>query len=91
MDHWRQVLPVAVHEVVYEEMVANQEAVSRRLLAFCGLEWDERCLAFHQSQRPVQTASKLQVRQPIYTRSVARWKRFESHLQPLRETLRARP
>jgi hypothetical protein len=91
MDHWRQVLPVAVHEVVYEEMVTNQEAVSRGLLAFCGLEWDERCLAFYHSQRPVQTASKLQVRQPIYTRSVARWKRFDNHLQPLREVLRPRP
>jgi Tfp pilus assembly protein PilF len=91
MDHWRQVLPVAVHEVVYEEMVANQEAVSRQLLAFCGLEWDERCLSFYHSQRPVQTASKLQVRQPIYTRSVARSKRFDNHLQPLREALRARP
>jgi hypothetical protein len=91
MQHWRQVLPVAVHEVSYDEMVANQEAVSRRLLAFCGLEWDDRCLAFYESQRPVQTASKLQVRQPIYTRSVARWQRFANHLQPLRDALRIKP
>jgi hypothetical protein len=78
-------------EVSYEEMVARQEAVSRQLVAFCGLDWDDRCLAFHQSERAVQTASKLQVRQPIYTRSVARWKRFEAHLQPLHAALAAAP
>jgi len=87
MAHWRRVLPLRVHEVVYEEMVANQEAVSRDLVAFCGLDWDDRCLAFYKSARPVQTASKLQVRQPIYTRSVARWKRFEAYLEPLRDAL----
>jgi tetratricopeptide (TPR) repeat protein len=87
MEHWRQVLPLPMHEVKYEEMVANQEAVSRDLVVFCGLDWDDRCLAFYQSPRAVQTASKLQVRQPIYTRSVARWKRFAVHLQPLRDAL----
>ncbi len=87
MAHWNRVLPLRMHEVVYEQMVANQEAVSRDLVAFCGLPWDERCLAFYQSRRTVQTASKLQVRQPIYTRSVARWQRFASHLEPLRQAL----
>ena len=87
MAHWRQVLPVPMQDVVYEEMVADQEAVSRKLVAFCGLDWDERCLQFHKSARVVQTASKLQVRQPIYTRSVARWQRFEAHLQPLKDAL----
>jgi len=87
MEHWRRVLPTRIHEVVYEEMVADQEAVSRRLIESCGLEWDDRCLDFHKSARPVRTASKLQVRRPIYTRSVARWKRFERHLQPLLDTL----
>ncbi len=87
MEHWRRVLPLPMQEVAYEELVANQEAVSRQLVAFCGLEWDDRCLAFHKSPRVVQTASKLQVRQPIYTRSVARWKRFEKHLQPLKDAL----
>ena len=87
MAHWRSVLPVPIHEVVYEEMVAAQEAVSRKLLAFCGLDWDDRRLAFYKSRRPVQTASKLQVRKPIYTASVARWKRFETHLRPLRDAL----
>jgi hypothetical protein len=87
MAHWRQVLPAQPHEVVYEELVANQEAVSRELVAFCGLDWDDRCLAFDRNPRAVQTASKLQVRQPICTRSVARWKRFASHLQPLWDAL----
>jgi hypothetical protein len=87
MAHWRRALPTPIHEVVYEEMVAHQEAVSRDLVRHCGLDWDDRCLAFYQSKRAVQTASKLQVRQPIYTRSVAGWKRFESHLQPLRDAL----
>ena len=87
MEHWRQVLPLPMKEVNYEDMVAKQEAVSRDLVSFCGLDWDDRCLDFHKSPRVVQTASKLQVRQPIYTRSVARWKRFESHLQPLKAAL----
>ncbi len=87
MRHWRQVLPLPMQDAVYEDLVQNQEAVSRQLVAFCGLDWDERCLTFYQSPRTVQTASKLQVRQPIYNRSVARWKRFEAHLQPLRDAL----
>lgn len=81
--HWAKVLPIAVHEVHYEELVANQEAESRKLVAFCGLEWDDRCLQFHETERAVHTASKLQVRQPMYRSSVGRWKRFEKHLQPL--------
>jgi hypothetical protein len=72
----------------YEELTADQEAASRRLLAFCGLEWDERCLRFHDTQRVVQTSSVLQVRQPMYRSSVGRWKRYEAHLQPLLEALR---
>ncbi len=81
MDHWRAVLPVEPLEVVYEDLVADQEAVSRRMVAFCGLAWDERCLAFHESRRPVHTASKLQVRRPIYTTSVGRWRHYEAPSQ----------
>jgi tetratricopeptide (TPR) repeat protein len=79
-DHWRRVLPVPVLEVGYEETVADLEGVARRLLAFCGLEWEPRCLAFHEGKGPVRTASVAQVRQPIYTRSVARWKHYEESL-----------
>jgi tetratricopeptide (TPR) repeat protein len=81
--HWRQVLPVEVMEVDYEDTVADLEGVARRLVAFCGLGWEPACLAFHQGKQPVRTASVSQVRQPIYTRSVARWKHYEPALGTL--------
>ena len=87
MAHWAQVLPVPVFDLSYEELTADQEAVSRRLLAFCGLEWDERCLHFHETARAVRTASTLQVRQPMYRSAVGRWKRYAAHVQPLIEAL----
>jgi tetratricopeptide (TPR) repeat protein len=83
MDHWRRVLPAPVLDVHYEETVADLEAVARRLVAWCGLEWEPTCLAFHQGKQPVRTASVTQVRQPIYTRSVARWKHYAKTLGPL--------
>ena len=82
-------LPVPLCEVDYEETVADLEAVARRLVAWCGLEWEPACLAFHQGKQPVRTASVAQVRQPLYTRSVGRWKRYERSLGPLFADLRA--
>jgi tetratricopeptide (TPR) repeat protein len=87
MEHWQKVLPVQVLEVDYEETVADLEGVARRLVAWCGLEWEPSCLAFHQTSRPVRTASVAQVRQPLYTRSVARWKHYEGALGRLFEQL----
>jgi hypothetical protein len=87
MAHWRSVLPLPLLEVVYEELVEDQEAVSRRLVSFCGLNWDDRCLAFHQNRRLVHTASLVQVRQPIYKGSVGRWRHYAAHLRPLLEAL----
>jgi tetratricopeptide (TPR) repeat protein len=87
MDHWRRVLPVPMFELHYEELTADQDGVSRRLVEFCGLEWDQRCLRFHETQRPVRTASTLQVRRPMYRSSVGRWRRYEAHLGPLLEAL----
>lgn len=87
MAHWAQVLPTAVLEVPYEALVADREQVSRALLAFCGLDWDPACADFHRTVRPVGTASRWQVRQPIYRSSVARWRRYEKQLQPLIEAL----
>jgi tetratricopeptide (TPR) repeat protein len=87
MAHWKAVLPAPIFELQYEELTAEPEAVSRRLLAFCGLDWDERCLRPHEAQRPVRTASMLQVRKPIYRSAVGRWKRYEKHVQPLLEAL----
>ena len=87
MEHWRQVMRVPIHDVVYEELVADQEVVSREMLQFCGLEWDDRCLNFQQNRRAVQTASKVQVRKPIYKSSVRRWERYAEFLGPLKDAL----
>jgi hypothetical protein len=83
MEHWRRVLPVPVLAVDYEETVADLEEVARRLVGWCGLDWEPACLAFHERKRPVRTASVSQVRQPIYQRSVARWKHYERSLGSL--------
>lgn len=84
MQHWHKVLPAGtILDVRYEDMVADSEAQSRRLLEYIGLPWNESCLDFHKTKRQVKTASIAQVRQPIYTTSVARWKQYRSHLQPL--------
>jgi hypothetical protein len=87
MEHWRQVLPVPLLEVDYEDTVADLEGVARRLIAWSGLEWEPACLSFHTTTRPVRTASVSQVRQPIYTRSVKRWKSYETPLGSLFERL----
>jgi tetratricopeptide (TPR) repeat protein len=87
MAHWRRVLPAPLLEVDYEELVADQEGVSRRLLDWAGVEWDDKCLSFHKTERLVRTASVAQVRQPIYRRSVARWKHYEVMLRPLLDAI----
>ncbi len=88
MQHWAAILPAGrVLEVRYEELVADLEGQARRMLAYVGAPWDENCLGFHRTARPVRTASLAQVRRPIYSSSVARWKRFERHLGPLIELL----
>jgi hypothetical protein len=87
MAHWAKVLPIRVFEVRYEELTADPGPVSRTLVEYCGLPWDERCLRFDESKRVVRTASALQVRKPMYTSSVGRWKRYEAFLGPLLEEL----
>jgi tetratricopeptide (TPR) repeat protein len=87
MAHWRRVLPVPVLEIDYEAVVADQEGQSRRLIDWLGLDWDDRCLAFFETERLVRTASVAQVREPIYRRSVARWQHYESMLAPLLSAL----
>jgi hypothetical protein len=87
MEYWKRTLAVPILDVQYEEVVANQEEMSRRILEFVGLEWDERCLNYHQIERTVKTPSYDQVRKPIYTGSVERWRRYEAHLGPLLEAL----
>jgi hypothetical protein len=83
MHHWRRVLPVPIFEVDYESIVAELEPESRKLLAWCGLEWDPACLAFYKTRRPVRTASALQVRRPVYGTSVGRWRNYQSSLAGL--------
>jgi tetratricopeptide (TPR) repeat protein len=89
MAHWQQVLPAPILEVSYETLVANLETEARRLVAFCGLEWEPACLSFHQTRRAVRTASFGQVRQPIYSRSVGRWRHYKDALAPLFAQLEA--
>jgi Sulfotransferase family len=84
MAHWRGALPQgAMLEVQYEAVVGDLEGQARRILAYCGLEWDARCLDFHRTERLVRTASLAQVRQPIYKSSVGRWRVYERFLGPL--------
>ncbi len=88
MAHWRSVLPAgAFLEVRYEDIVADQENQARRMIAYCGLDWDDACIDFHNSKRSVRTASVTQVRQPIYRSSVKRWRKYEGFLGPLLDAL----
>jgi hypothetical protein len=88
MAYWRKTLPTGLMlEVQYEEVVEDLETQARRIVDFCGLPWDDRCLAFHETKRVVRTASVSQVRQQIYSRAAGRWRRYEKHLGPLIEAL----
>ena len=88
MNHWRAIFPDRILDVSYEEIIGNQESVSRALIDHCGLEWQDRCLTFHKNDAPVATASAAQVRSPIYRSALARWRRFETQLEPLITKLR---
>ena len=79
-EHWRSIPGLRILTVSYEKLVADLEAESRRLIDFIGLEWDPSCLHFHRTRRSVATASGWQVRQPLYDRSVSRWRNYEAHL-----------
>lgn len=82
-SHWRNVLPLRMHEVRYETLVGDLEGESRRLIDFLGLPWEPACLEFHRNARAVTTMSHWQVRQPIYDRSIGRWRKYHRHLGPL--------
>ncbi len=87
MDYWQKLLPGKILSIQYEQLVADQEHESRQILEFCGLEWEDACLAFENNAAPVATASSVQVREPMYQSAVDRWKRYEAQLAPLRELL----
>ena len=88
MAHWREVLPDTVLDLDYEALVTDPQTEGRRLLEFCGLEWDPRCLSFHEDPRPTATASAAQVRRPFYRDSIDQWRNYESELAPLIAVLR---
>jgi len=81
--HWESVLPKKIYRVKYEELIANQEVVSKKMIEFCDLRWEESCMSFHSTKREVVTASAVQVKQPIYSSSINLWKNYENELKPL--------
>ena len=83
IDHWKELLGDKVFSINYQDLTKNQESSTRDLLAFCGLGWEEGCLQFHKTKRDVKTASAVQVRQPMYTKSVDLWKKYEIQLESL--------
>jgi hypothetical protein len=89
MDHWRITMPGAMYELNYERLVADQLAETRKLLAFCGLEWQDACAQFQRNPSATTTASASQVRRPIYDSSVAQWRHYATQLAPLSDVLKA--
>ncbi|HEN46827.1 MAG TPA: sulfotransferase family protein, partial [Mizugakiibacter sp.] len=87
MEHWQQTLSIPILDVRYEDLVVHPESTVRAMLEFCELEWDAQCLQFHNLARRVDTASYDQVRQPLYTDSIQRWRHYEHHLDELKEGL----
>ena len=91
MRHWSDACSLRRLDVHYEDLVANPEPVTRAIVAFCGLDWSDECLRFHESDRAAATMSYDQVRRPIYTSAVRRYERYEAHLAPLRDVLEQGP
>jgi hypothetical protein len=89
MDHWLAAMPGAIYSVAYEDLVADQLGESRKLLAFCGLEWQEACGRPHENRAASTTASAAQVRQPVYSSSLALWQHYERQLADLKAELTA--
>ena len=87
MDHWREVLPLSIFDVRYEELIGDQESLTRKLVEHCQLPWSDACLDHTNTERLVGSASNWQVRQPLYKRSLARWKNYEPHLGELKLAL----
>ena len=84
MEHWQRILPQdRILDVQYEDVITDLEGQARRILAHCSLPWDDKCLDFYRTQRPVRTASRTQVRQPVYTSAIGRWQGYEELLTPL--------
>ena len=87
MDFWASLFPEQIYRLSYEDLVQDQEKYTRELLSFTDLEWEDSCLHFYKNVGMIKTASKLQVRQPIYQKSVDRWRQFENNLAPAAKIL----
>ncbi|MEK6195531.1 MAG: sulfotransferase, partial [Deltaproteobacteria bacterium] len=87
MTHWHEVLPGKILDVHYEETVLDLETQVRRILDFCGLPFEESCVRYYETDRAVRTASSEQVRQPIYTGALGKWRQYEKHLDGWKEEL----
>lgn len=87
MEHWKDVLPIRIFDLHYEDLISNTELTIRNLLLHCDLDWEDACLKFYLTERGIRTPSRWQVRQPIYRNSVARWRNYQQHLDPLKRAL----
>ena len=83
MRFWRDLFPNKIYDICYEDLTLNQEIETRNLLKYCGLDWDQNCLNFHQNKRVVKTTSGMQVRKKIYQGSSEAWKKYEKYLKTL--------
>ena len=83
MTHWHAVLPGVMQTIRYEDLVTDLDAEARRVVEYCGLDWQPECLDFHKSEAASTTASAAQVRRPVYQSSVGRWREYEQQLQPV--------
>ena len=88
MEHWNNTLDIKILRIQYEDLVRNPDSTIHKLIEFCGLDWNENCLSFHKNKRTVNTPSYNQVRRPIYTSSIERWKHYDKYLEPLRMALK---
>jgi hypothetical protein len=87
MDFWRARFPNQIYDLDYEVLTENQEEETRKLIKYCGLDWEDRCLEFHKTKRAVKTASSFQVRQEMYKGSSEAWRRYEALIQPMLQVL----
>ena len=91
MEHWQRLFPKRIFELSYEAVIGETESTIRSLVGYCGLDWDEACMHFYETERPVQTASAAQVRRPLFADSIGAWRRYADHLEPLRAALEPGP
>ena len=88
MEHWRTLMPTKILDVDYESVVADTQAQAQRMVDFCGLAWDPACLDYQHQKKSVTTASAAQVRQPVYSSSIEKWRHVEKHFKGLEKRLR---